>query len=153
MILGQPTKLSSQFRLTYTMILNLLRVEALRVEEMIKRSFSENASQRVMPEQQKRIIEVCSYTSNINMRSLLRQVLLCSGREGISSTTQASRKRADRSLTHILRPELASDADQRTDTYDHFVVSCLQQSLLSWTCSASIGQSALQPIKIHHSSG
>jgi superfamily II RNA helicase len=42
------------------MILNLLRVEALRVEEMIKRSFSENASQRVLPEHQKRILEVRS---------------------------------------------------------------------------------------------
>jgi hypothetical protein len=40
------------------MILNLLRVEALKVEEMIKRSFSENASQRLLPEQQKRVIEV-----------------------------------------------------------------------------------------------
>lgn len=40
------------------MILNLLRVEALRVEEMIKRSFSENASQRLLPEQQKQVIEV-----------------------------------------------------------------------------------------------
>lgn len=58
MILGQPTKLTSQFRLTYTMILNLLRVEALRVEEMIKRSFSENASQRLLPEQQKKVLEV-----------------------------------------------------------------------------------------------
>jgi antiviral helicase SKI2 len=35
------------------MILNLLRVEALRVEEMIKRSFSENASQKSMPEKQR----------------------------------------------------------------------------------------------------
>jgi antiviral helicase SKI2 len=58
MMLGTPGKLSSQFRLTYNMILNLLRVEALRVEEMIKRSFSENASQRLLPEQQKRVIEV-----------------------------------------------------------------------------------------------
>ena len=58
MILGQPTRLTSQFRLTYTMILNLLRVEALRVEEMIKRSFSENASQRLMPDQQKKVLEV-----------------------------------------------------------------------------------------------
>ena len=58
MILGPPTKLSSQFRLTYSMILNLLRVEALRVEEMIKRSFSENASQRLMPEHQKKVTEV-----------------------------------------------------------------------------------------------
>ncbi|KAI9104054.1 antiviral helicase [Phlyctochytrium arcticum] len=53
MILGQPTKLSSQFRLTYNMILNLLRVEALKVEEMIKRSFSENGAQKLLPEQQR----------------------------------------------------------------------------------------------------
>jgi antiviral helicase SKI2 len=59
MLLGAPSKLQSQFRLTYTMILNLLRVEALRVEEMIKRSFSENASQRLLPDQQKKILEVC----------------------------------------------------------------------------------------------
>ncbi|KAI0081161.1 ATP-dependent RNA helicase [Panus rudis PR-1116 ss-1] len=57
MILGTPSKLQSQFRLTYNMILNLLRVEALRVEEMIKRSFSENASQRLLPDQQKKVIE------------------------------------------------------------------------------------------------
>ncbi|XP_052441008.1 helicase SKI2W-like isoform X2 [Carassius gibelio] len=42
MMLGKPTVLQSQFRLTYTMILNLLRVEALRVTDMMKRSFSEN---------------------------------------------------------------------------------------------------------------
>ncbi|KAK3811889.1 MAG: antiviral helicase [Benniella sp.] len=53
MILGKSKKLLSQFRLTYNMILNLLRVEALRVEEMIKRSFSENASQKSMPEKQR----------------------------------------------------------------------------------------------------
>ncbi|KAI0830808.1 antiviral helicase [Trametes gibbosa] len=57
MILGTPSKLQSQFRLTYNMILNLLRVEALRVEEMIKRSFSENASQRLLPEHQKKVVE------------------------------------------------------------------------------------------------
>lgn len=57
MILGTPTRLQSQFRLTYNMILNLLRVEALRVEEMIKRSFSENASQRLLPDQQKKVAE------------------------------------------------------------------------------------------------
>ena len=60
MMLGNPAKLSSQFRLTYNMILNLLRVESLRVEEMIKRSFSENASQRLLPDQQKQVIEVGS---------------------------------------------------------------------------------------------
>ncbi|XP_068603246.1 superkiller complex protein 2 [Brachionichthys hirsutus] len=42
MMQGKPTVLQSQFRLTYTMILNLLRVEALRVTDMMRRSFSEN---------------------------------------------------------------------------------------------------------------
>lgn len=55
MILGDPTKLRSQFRLTYNMILNLLRVEALKIEEMIKRSFSENATQTLLPEQEKKV--------------------------------------------------------------------------------------------------
>ncbi|CAL1541570.1 unnamed protein product [Lymnaea stagnalis] len=41
MMLGKPTPLESQFRLTYTMILNLMRAEQLRVQDMIKRSFSE----------------------------------------------------------------------------------------------------------------
>ncbi|KAL5534027.1 hypothetical protein ACEPAG_487 [Sanghuangporus baumii] len=57
MMLGTPTRLVSQFRLTYNMILNLLRVEALKVEEMIKRSFSENASQKLLPDQQRKVIE------------------------------------------------------------------------------------------------
>ncbi|WWC64395.1 uncharacterized protein I303_107005 [Kwoniella dejecticola CBS 10117] len=55
MMLGIPNRLSSQFRLTFNMILNLLRVEALKVEEMIKRSFSENATQKMAPEQQRQI--------------------------------------------------------------------------------------------------
>lgn len=37
------------------MILNLLRVEALKVEEMIKRSFSEHATQSLLPDQQKQV--------------------------------------------------------------------------------------------------
>ncbi|KAH9503389.1 Helicase SKI2W [Bulinus truncatus] len=41
MMLGKPTSLESHFRLTYSMILNLLRAEQLRVQDMIKRSFSE----------------------------------------------------------------------------------------------------------------
>lgn len=48
MLTGSSTKLSSQFRLTYTMILNLLRVEDMSVEGMIKRSFSEFATQRAL---------------------------------------------------------------------------------------------------------
>ncbi|XP_077599732.1 superkiller complex protein 2 [Stigmatopora nigra] len=42
MMLGKPTTLHSQFRLTYSMILNLLRVEALHVTDMMRRSFSES---------------------------------------------------------------------------------------------------------------
>ena len=34
MILGRPSKLESQFRVTYNMILSLLRVEAIKVEDM-----------------------------------------------------------------------------------------------------------------------
>ena len=48
MLKGKATKLESQFRLTYTMILNLLRVEDMSVEDMIKRSFSEVATQRLV---------------------------------------------------------------------------------------------------------
>jgi len=57
MLLGQPTKLQSQFRLTYNMILNLFRVEALKIEEMIKRSFSENTTQTLLPKHEQQVQE------------------------------------------------------------------------------------------------
>ena len=77
MMLGVPNRLASQFRLTYNMILNLLRVEALRVEEMIKRSFSENATQKMAPEQQRQIAHV---------RSTLAKCI-CSAAQGLSDET------------------------------------------------------------------
>lgn len=46
---GKPTALSSQFRLTFNMILNLLRAEDFKVEDMIKRSFSEASRQKEAP--------------------------------------------------------------------------------------------------------
>ncbi len=46
MMQGRPSQLESKFRLTYSMILNLLRVEQLRVEDMMKRSFMETNSQK-----------------------------------------------------------------------------------------------------------
>jgi len=46
MMQGKPTRLESKFRLTYSMILNLLRVEQLRVEDMMKRSFAELDTQK-----------------------------------------------------------------------------------------------------------
>lgn len=51
-IVGSPTRLESQFRLTYTMILHLLRVEELKVEDMLKRSFAEFHAQKKLPEKQ-----------------------------------------------------------------------------------------------------
>ncbi|XP_055831950.1 DExH-box ATP-dependent RNA helicase DExH11 isoform X4 [Solanum dulcamara] len=51
-IVGTATKLASQFRLTYIMILHLLRVEELKVEDMLKRSFAEFHAQKKLPEQQ-----------------------------------------------------------------------------------------------------
>ncbi|KAM8952765.1 superkiller complex protein 2 [Pelodytes ibericus] len=55
MMLGKPTQLHSQFRLTYSMILNLLRVEALRVEDMMKRSFAESRTQKDSKAHEQRI--------------------------------------------------------------------------------------------------
>ncbi|XP_060071895.1 superkiller complex protein 2-like [Ylistrum balloti] len=65
MMLGKPTKLESQFRLTYSMILNLLRVEQLRVEDMIKRSFSEFHSQKDTVKHKKALEELHSEVAKI----------------------------------------------------------------------------------------
>ncbi|GAB4824491.1 Antiviral helicase ski2 [Ancistrocladus abbreviatus] len=51
-MLGHATRLESQFRLTYIMILHLLRVEELKVEDMLKRSFAEFHAQKKLPEKQ-----------------------------------------------------------------------------------------------------
>ncbi|KAJ3685614.1 hypothetical protein LUZ61_014778 [Rhynchospora tenuis] len=57
LIVGKPTRLESQFRLTYTMILHLLRVEDLKVEDMLKRSFAEFHAQKNLPEKQKELLQ------------------------------------------------------------------------------------------------
>lgn len=59
MILGKPMRLESQFRLTYAMILNLLRVESVSVEDMMSHSFMEFGSRTRLPEQreQLRVVE------------------------------------------------------------------------------------------------
>ena len=45
---GKATNLSSQFRLRYNMILNLIRMNNLSVEDMMKRSFTEFYTQRLV---------------------------------------------------------------------------------------------------------
>lgn len=42
---GKPLTLKSAFRLTYSMILNILRVDELRIEDMMKSSFGEAAEE------------------------------------------------------------------------------------------------------------
>lgn len=49
MIMGKPLHMSSQFRLTYSMILSLLRVERVSVEDMMSHSFAEFDKQLKMP--------------------------------------------------------------------------------------------------------
>jgi antiviral helicase SKI2 len=68
LLTGNPTKLESQFRLTYTMILNLLRVEDLKVEDMLKRSFAEFHAQRALPEQQRQLLEREGALSKMNVK-------------------------------------------------------------------------------------
>ncbi|KAK7095479.1 superkiller complex protein 2-like [Littorina saxatilis] len=65
MMLGKPTTLESQFRLTNTMILNLLRVEQLRVEDMIRRSFSEFHTQREEVNHRKAMEELKGHMSKV----------------------------------------------------------------------------------------
>merc|ERR1719228_53933 len=58
MMQGKPTRLESKFRLTYSMILNLLRVEQLRVEDMMKRSFAELDTQKKQASHKERAEEL-----------------------------------------------------------------------------------------------
>ena len=62
---GKPTQLESQFRLTYTMILNLLCVEELRVEDMMKRSFSESRTRKDAKEYEARLRAVQEEMSQV----------------------------------------------------------------------------------------
>ncbi|KAG8069798.1 hypothetical protein GUJ93_ZPchr0006g44661 [Zizania palustris] len=67
LIVGKPTRLESQFRLTYTMILHLLRVEELKVEDMLKRSFAEFHAQKNLPEKEKLLLQMlCQPTKTID---------------------------------------------------------------------------------------
>ncbi|XP_070593755.1 superkiller complex protein 2 [Erythrolamprus reginae] len=74
MMLGKPTRLQSQFRLTYTMILNLLRVEALRVEDMMRRSFSEFHTRKDSKVYEHRIAQLSSMLANMEVPDTSRQL-------------------------------------------------------------------------------
>lgn len=56
-ISGQALRLESKFRVTYSMILNLLRVEQLRIEDMLQRSYVESDSLRESKQKKKVLAE------------------------------------------------------------------------------------------------
>lgn len=66
MVLGKPMKLSSQFKLTYNMILSLLRIEALKVEDVIHQSFSENSNATTNPRLQQRLLKIEHESKRVN---------------------------------------------------------------------------------------
>lgn len=57
MMLGKPSKLESQFKLTYSMMLRILRVESITVEDIMKRSFSEAVQMANQSKYQKELQE------------------------------------------------------------------------------------------------
>ncbi|XP_048344709.1 helicase SKI2W [Sphaerodactylus townsendi] len=74
MMLGKPTQLQSQFRLTYTMILNLLRVEALRVEDMMKRSFSEFHARKDSKVYEHRVAQLSTMLAKMDVADMSGQL-------------------------------------------------------------------------------
>lgn len=68
MILGRPLRLDSKFRLTYAMILNLLRVESVTVEDMMSHSFLEFDSRTKIPENQAKL--KATETEILNMQEI-----------------------------------------------------------------------------------
>uniref|UniRef100_A0A915M846 Helicase ATP-binding domain-containing protein n=1 Tax=Meloidogyne javanica TaxID=6303 RepID=A0A915M846_MELJA len=55
---GKPVKLESRFRITYSMMLNLLRIEELRIEDMLSNSYVESASLRMVVQRKERLKKV-----------------------------------------------------------------------------------------------
>lgn len=55
---GKPTLLESRFRLTYSMMLNVLRSDNLCVEDMMKRSFAEFHLLKKAPQRERMISEI-----------------------------------------------------------------------------------------------
>jgi hypothetical protein len=133
MITGKASKLQSQFRLTYNMILNLLRVEALRVEEMIKRSFSENASQRLLPDQQKKVLEV-----GWEMRSLVNPnhlQLYRIGREEDVADAKIGLRHMFTGYWGLLRHDGEHNRSQPAVALNGDGQSSWGKAILFWSCS------------------
>ncbi|XP_035772881.1 helicase SKI2W-like [Anopheles albimanus] len=66
MILGKPVRLESQFRLTYAMMLYLLRVELVTVENMMLHSFREFGKRQQLPQSKRELTKVQEKVSRLN---------------------------------------------------------------------------------------
>jgi len=131
MILGVPEKLESQFRLTYNMILNLLRVEDFKVQDMIKRSFSEVHTRKSVPEQRKKLLQ------NLEQLKKLEHVGCIFGEpdiEGYYSAAAAKRK-LDRELQS--RMSTTKKLWQVFSRWQNFAVEQLHQVQQSRCCLLS----------------
>ncbi|KAF8374705.1 hypothetical protein PRIPAC_81134 [Pristionchus pacificus] len=82
---GRAEKLESRFRVTYSMLINLLRAEQLKIEDMLQRSYTESISLRLGKERKERLIEAQS-----SLISLPRvDCVLCSTDDSLSSLHSA----------------------------------------------------------------
>lgn len=110
LILGQPARLTSQFRLTYNMILSLHRVETLRVEDMLKRSFSENASQSRRPEHEDRL-----HTLEAELAACLRarpNCDICDLYDGENQTHAPAARHQPMAVCHLAAQTFRQDSQQ-----------------------------------------
>lgn len=101
---GKATTLQSQFRLTYNMLLNLLRVEDLTVEDMLRRSFAEFHAQKSLPEEKKKIELLQEVLAQVQARPWPACLFNCSKHE-VASFERAVARLEDESLE--IRKEMA----------------------------------------------
>ncbi|CAD5224854.1 unnamed protein product [Bursaphelenchus xylophilus] len=82
LLMGQAVRLESKFRITYTMLLKLMRVEQLKVEEVMKRSYVERSSLRLVNERESKIMEL---REKVDAMSVL-DCELCTERDNLGRT-------------------------------------------------------------------
>ncbi|CAH9094222.1 unnamed protein product [Cuscuta europaea] len=112
-MVGSATKLESRFRLTYIMILHLLRVEELKVEDMLKRSFAEFHSQKKLPEQQQLLMR---------KRALSKKPVECIKGEPAIEEYFENYSKADKYDKQITESVMQSPAAQKSLTPGRVVV-------------------------------
>ncbi|URE37997.1 DSHCT (NUC185) domain [Musa troglodytarum] len=103
-MVGKPTRLESQFRLTYTMILHLLRVEELKVEDMLKRSFAEFHAQKNLPEKERLLLQ--------KLRQSTKKIECIKGEPAIEEYFEMASE-AETHRQHILEAVLQSHSAQQ----------------------------------------